>query len=67
MKSTIQSLVTDRGFGFILSEKGGIFFHASDVQEPFTFDELEVGQTVDFEPEETEKGMQGRNVRRVDV
>ncbi len=49
---TIARMVRDRGFGFIQPSDGGgdLFFHTSAVEQP-TFDELEEGQSVEFETE----------------
>lgn len=50
---TIASL-RDRGFGFILPEgasaQGDLFFHSTAVMET-TFDQLQVGQHVNFDEE----------------
>ena len=49
---TIKRIVRDRGFGFIQvdGETAEVFFHSNDVEQP-TFDELNEGQTVEFETE----------------
>ncbi len=57
--------VTDRGFGFIGMEgKDDVFFHSSSLQDT-TFDELQVGQTVEFDIEADPRGKGDRaaNVR----
>jgi CspA family cold shock protein len=51
---TIKSLVTDRAFGFIAPEGGApdgkdLFFHKSDVQSSVFYDQLRVGQTVQYD------------------
>jgi cold shock CspA family protein len=51
---TIKNLVGDRGFGFILPATGStdgkdLFFHRSDVSGDTTFEQLRVGQTVEYE------------------
>ena len=51
----IKKLVADRGFGFIDGEKGDLFFHHSEVQG-VTFEELNEGQTVQYEIGEGRKG-----------
>ncbi len=53
---TITRLVRDRGFGFIQTSDSNedIFFHSSSVDEP-TFDELNEGQTVEFDVESDPK------------
>jgi CspA family cold shock protein len=50
-QGTITKLVSDRGFGFISAEEQEIFFHHSVVAEP-GFDNLRVGQTVEYEIEQ---------------
>jgi cold shock protein len=48
----ITKLVRDRGFGFIKGQDSPdeVFFHSSSVEQP-TFDELNEGQSVEFEVE----------------
>jgi cold shock CspA family protein len=53
-QGTIKNLVSDRGFGFIAPEAqmdGGkdLFFHRSDVQGDVAFEELRVGQRVEYD------------------
>jgi cold shock protein len=47
-QGNITKLVSDRGFGFISAEEGEVFFHCSTVAEQ-GFDDLKVGQTVEYE------------------
>jgi cold shock protein len=59
---TIGRLVTDRGFGFIVDDKGTeLFFHATGV-EGATFDTLREGQQVTFERERDSRGRGDRAV-----
>ena len=58
----IKKLVTDRGFGFIAGDKGELFFHHSEVKD-VTFEELQEGQTVDYEVGEGRKGPCATSVR----
>ena len=51
----IKKLVSDRGFGFIESSQGDLFFHHSEVQG-VPFEELNEGQTVLYEIGEGRKG-----------
>jgi CspA family cold shock protein len=48
----ITKLVRDRGFGFIkgADSPDEVFFHSSAVEQP-TFDELNEGQSVEFDVE----------------
>ncbi len=63
MTGTVKTK-TDRGFGFISreGEEKDLFFHSKDLVG-VTFDELQVGATVTFEVEQTEKGMAAKNVK----
>ena len=47
-EGTIKKLSLDRGFGFIATEDCDVFFHHSAVKGTH-FDELEEGQTVEYE------------------
>lgn len=64
MTGTIKTL-TDRGFGFIAreGEAKDLFFHSKELQG-VTFDELKVGDAVEFEVTEGPKGPAATNVRR---
>ncbi len=56
----VDKLDSDRGFGFI----DGCFFHASDLKTGLHFDELQVGEQLLFEVEETPKGKRAKQLRR---
>ena len=62
----IKKLVTDKGFGFIQRDQGDIFFHLS-VLEGVQFENLEEGNTVEYEVGEGPKGPRAENVRLVEV
>jgi len=47
-QGVIKKLVSDRGFGFISATGGDVFFHHSMVVET-SFDDLQEGQTVEYE------------------
>ncbi len=60
-EGTIKKL-TEKGFGFIDTGSGDLFFHLSaliDVQ----FEELQEGQSVTFDVGEGPKGQRAENVR----
>jgi CspA family cold shock protein len=63
-QGTIKRL-TDKGFGFIEQEgrDKDIFFHASSLQGVM-YDELQEGDSVSFDIEETPKGINAVNVSR---
>ncbi len=65
MNGKIQKLVKDRLFGFIAPAEGGkdIFFHAEGLNG-IRFEELNDGDLVTFETEESDRGPKAINVAR---
>ena len=64
MNGTIKKK-TDRGFGFISTDNGReLFFHSNSLVG-VSFDELQEGDNVTFETEDTNKGPAAVNVQRV--
>jgi CspA family cold shock protein len=63
MTGTIKTKTT-KGFGFISreGEDKDLFFHSNDLNG-VTFDELQVGATVEFEIEVGPKGPAAKNVK----
>lgn len=57
---------TDKGFGFITVEgmEKDLFFHSKSLVG-ITFDELQEGDKVTFETEDSPKGMNAVNVQKV--
>lgn len=53
VQGVIKKIVSDRGFGFISGERGDVFFHCSAVVDT-RFDDLQVGQAVEYELEQSE-------------
>lgn len=62
-QGTIKKL-TDKGFGFIKTETGDVFFHMSALTEDH-YDDLHEGQTVTFEIGNGPKGPRAENVKAV--
>lgn len=62
-QGTIKRL-TDRKFGFILGERGELFFHQSALQGT-TFEALNEGQQVEYDEVSGPKGPRAENVRLV--
>ncbi|OGZ70133.1 MAG: cold-shock protein [Candidatus Staskawiczbacteria bacterium RIFCSPHIGHO2_12_FULL_38_11] len=64
MTGTIKTL-TEKNFGFIAreGEVKDLFFHANDLKD-VSFDELKVGDAVNFDVEEGQKGPAAKNVTR---
>jgi cold shock CspA family protein len=66
MQGTIQSLRTERGFGFIRDLKGcEVFFHHTALPSPDHFAALTIGMVVEFEAEPSPKGLRATMVTRV--
>lgn len=64
MQGTIQTIRAERGFGFLRDTRGAeVFFHHSAVTPPTSFDTLEVGMVVEFEPESGPKGPRATMIR----
>jgi CspA family cold shock protein len=65
MKTGTIKKMTDKGFGFITAEglSKDLFFH-SNALVGVQFDELREGDSVSFEMEESQKGMNAVNVQR---
>ena len=63
MNGTIKTK-TDKGFGFISrdGETKDLFFHSNDLNG-VTFDELQVGATVEFDVVDGDKGPSAKNVK----
>ena len=55
--------VTDKGYGFIDTGNGDLFFHLSSLEDGLTFEELHEGQTVEFEKGQGPKGPRAESVR----
>lgn len=57
---------TDKGFGFITVEgqEKDLFFHSNSLVD-VTFDEIKEGDKVSFDIEESQKGPNATNVKRV--
>ena len=63
-QGVIKKIVSDRGFGFITTETGDIFFHHSAVTDG-SFDDLHEGTTVEYQIEEGDS--RGKGPRATDV
>lgn len=62
-EGTIRKLA-EKGFGFISTDTGDVFFHLSSLVD-VEFEELSVGQKVEYEIGEGPKGPRAENVRVV--
>jgi CspA family cold shock protein len=58
----IKKIISDRGFGFIDSDRGDLFFHHTEVKEG-SFDHLQEGDRVDFNVGQGKKGPCATDVR----
>lgn len=70
MTGKITRVVVDKRFGFIQgTDKKDYFFHESGFDQahgPVRFSDLQIGETVSFEPRSTEKGMRAESIRRME-
>lgn len=66
MQGKIEKVIQDRGFGFISvpDKEDSIFFHKTQIHDELVFDDLREGQDVQFDVEETPKGLQAVNVNK---
>lgn len=66
MNGTIKRLVVEKNFGFIATGDGAkdVFFHASALKG-LQFPELNIGDAVTFEVEDSDKGPRAVNVSKV--
>lgn len=64
-RGTIKKLIEDKGFGFISSDRGELFFHHSTVQGT-PFESLREGQEVEFNEGSGPKGPRAEDVRLVE-
>jgi CspA family cold shock protein len=64
MNGTVKKKM-DKGFGFITSPElsKDLFFHSNSLVD-VTFDEIQEGDNVSFDSEDSPKGMNAVNVRR---
>jgi cold shock protein len=61
---TVKKLVADRGFGFITADDGkDYFFHRDGLTGSLDFDRLLGGEKVQFEIEQSPKGLRAKNVQ----
>ena len=65
MKGTIKTMIAEKNFGFITPEDGSkaVFFHATGISG-IEFTELQTGDAVNFDVEQSEKGPRAVNVTR---
>lgn len=63
---TIKKLVSDKGFGFITTDRGDLFFHHSAV-EGTQFESLREGQEVEFSEGSGPKGPRADSVTPLDA
>lgn len=62
LQGVIKKLVADRGFGFIGREGADVFFHHSSVEDG-RFDDLQIGQAVEFDVEDGDPAGRGKGPR----
>ncbi len=67
-QGTVKFFDTQKGFGFIKQDDGGddVFVHRNNVENLDYNQGLEDNETVEFEVEETDKGLSAINVKSLD-
>ena len=61
---TIKKLVSDRGFGFITADdQKEYFFHRDGLNPSLDFDRLIGGEKVQFQVEQSPKGLRAKDVQ----
>ncbi len=68
VQGTVKWFNADKGYGFISPKDGGrdVFVHRNNVDDLRYNEALEEGEEVEYEVEQTPKGLSAQNVRRVD-
>ncbi len=65
MKGTVKMFNADKGYGFIRTEDGkDVFFHYSSLIMD-SYKTAEKGEQVEFEVEETERGLRATNIHKL--
>ena len=65
MKGTVKMFNAEKGFGFITTEEGkDVFFHYSSLLMD-QFKTAASGEKVEFDVEETEKGLRAINIKKI--
>lgn len=63
LQGTIKKIISDKGFGFIATDGGDLFFHRSAVEGHF--EDLHEGQKVEYTEGQGPKGPCAENVKPV--
>jgi len=63
-QGTVKKLVADKGFGFIKTDRGELFFHSSALQG-ISFDALREGQVVEYTEGRGPKGPRAESIKVV--
>lgn len=63
-QGTIKKVIADKGFGFIKTDRGEIFFHSSALQG-VTIESLREGQVVDYTETRGPKGPRAESIKVV--
>ncbi len=68
VQGTVKWFNADKGYGFISPKDGGrdVFVHRNNVEDLRYNEALEEGEEVEYEVEQTPKGLSAQNVRRLD-
>jgi CspA family cold shock protein len=61
-EGTIKKVVSEKGYGFITTQKGDVFFHCSELRD-VAFTDIKAGDHVQFDDDQGPKGSRAKNVR----
>lgn len=66
MKGTVKTVIEGKNFGFITPEDGSkdVFFHATGLTGGIEFSQIQQGDAVTFDVEQSEKGPRAINVAK---
>lgn len=66
MTGILVRKLQEKGFGFIKNEQGNEYFlHYSECVRPTRFDDLVEGDTIEFEPKDSPKGLRASKAQKV--
>lgn len=66
MQGKVKKFNKEKGFGFITTDNGDVFFHYSQI-EMEGFKTVEEDETVEFELVDTDRGPQAHHIKRVEA
>lgn len=62
LEGSIKKVISEKGYGFITTPRGDVFFHCSALKD-INFADVKVGDKVTFEEDQGPKGPRAKDVR----